>query len=456
MTGRKWRDGKMRLICPNCEAQYEVPDGAIPEDGRDVQCSNCAHTWFQAHPDAAVDPEDAAPMPGGAGAEWSDDEADEPEPEAPAEMEDAPAEAAEAGAATVADADVEDAAVEEDDAPAAEASDATGGEAPPPEDLPDAPEDPVAPGVERADDHPDATVGSDSASDEPVAPAAAAAPASPVRPEAPAREPRIPPAPERGAEDRAADDDARPVSGTAAPAPDADAENPAPEEQPEPQAAPVRTRPLDPETLEVLRSEAAWEARHRAAEGGPLESQPELGLDEATPASDRGRSRAAGERPEPERLDPTERARRAAASTGDVGGRGRYDRDDDAELDVVPADQGSRSGLFPDVDEINQTLRSSEERRKLDSAQGRAAAEEEDEAARAGFGRGFTSMLLLAVAMIAIYVFAGQIAAVMPAVAAELDAYVTAVDSARAWLDAQVTTFLVWLDGLSAEATVES
>ncbi|MFN7053310.1 MAG: zinc-ribbon domain-containing protein, partial [Gemmobacter sp.] len=23
----------MRLICPNCDAQYEVPDDAIPEEG---------------------------------------------------------------------------------------------------------------------------------------------------------------------------------------------------------------------------------------------------------------------------------------------------------------------------------------------------------------------------------------------------------------------------------------
>lgn len=41
----------MRLICPNCGAQYEVPDGVIPEQGRDVQCSNCGNTWFQLHPD---------------------------------------------------------------------------------------------------------------------------------------------------------------------------------------------------------------------------------------------------------------------------------------------------------------------------------------------------------------------------------------------------------------------
>lgn len=37
----------MRLICPNCDAEYQVDDAAIPEGGRDVQCSNCGHAWFQ-------------------------------------------------------------------------------------------------------------------------------------------------------------------------------------------------------------------------------------------------------------------------------------------------------------------------------------------------------------------------------------------------------------------------
>ncbi|MDE4174773.1 zinc-ribbon domain-containing protein [Phaeobacter sp. PT47_59] len=37
----------MRLTCPNCAAQYEVPDDVIPEEGRDVQCSNCGTTWFE-------------------------------------------------------------------------------------------------------------------------------------------------------------------------------------------------------------------------------------------------------------------------------------------------------------------------------------------------------------------------------------------------------------------------
>lgn len=37
----------MRLVCPNCGAQYEVDDRVVPDGGRDVQCSNCGHAWFQ-------------------------------------------------------------------------------------------------------------------------------------------------------------------------------------------------------------------------------------------------------------------------------------------------------------------------------------------------------------------------------------------------------------------------
>ncbi len=40
----------MRLVCPNCDAKYEVPDDAIPQSGRDVQCANCNHAWFQIKP----------------------------------------------------------------------------------------------------------------------------------------------------------------------------------------------------------------------------------------------------------------------------------------------------------------------------------------------------------------------------------------------------------------------
>ena len=62
----------MRITCPNCGAQYEVPDEVIPAEGRDVQCSNCGDTWYQNHPDHAVEAEadahaepveDASPEP---------------------------------------------------------------------------------------------------------------------------------------------------------------------------------------------------------------------------------------------------------------------------------------------------------------------------------------------------------------------------------------------------------
>lgn len=37
----------MRLICPECDANYEVDAQVIPDNGRDVQCSACGTTWFQ-------------------------------------------------------------------------------------------------------------------------------------------------------------------------------------------------------------------------------------------------------------------------------------------------------------------------------------------------------------------------------------------------------------------------
>lgn len=49
----------MRLICPNCSAEYDVADDVIPQGGRDVQCSSCNKTWFQT--DKAVTPASDTP-----------------------------------------------------------------------------------------------------------------------------------------------------------------------------------------------------------------------------------------------------------------------------------------------------------------------------------------------------------------------------------------------------------
>lgn len=59
----------MRLTCPNCGAQYELAEGVIPPEGRDVECSACAHVWFQRArsplrtPAPVTPPAPAAPVP---------------------------------------------------------------------------------------------------------------------------------------------------------------------------------------------------------------------------------------------------------------------------------------------------------------------------------------------------------------------------------------------------------
>jgi predicted Zn finger-like uncharacterized protein len=42
----------MLIQCPQCSAQYAVPDQAIGIGGRNVRCAKCAHNWFVAHPAA--------------------------------------------------------------------------------------------------------------------------------------------------------------------------------------------------------------------------------------------------------------------------------------------------------------------------------------------------------------------------------------------------------------------
>jgi predicted Zn finger-like uncharacterized protein len=51
----------MRLTCPDCAAQYEVPETAIPAGGRDVQCAACGATWMQQRPEAAPAAEGPGP-----------------------------------------------------------------------------------------------------------------------------------------------------------------------------------------------------------------------------------------------------------------------------------------------------------------------------------------------------------------------------------------------------------
>lgn len=38
--------GEIRLACPNCGTKYRLPADAIPETGREVECTGCGHVWL--------------------------------------------------------------------------------------------------------------------------------------------------------------------------------------------------------------------------------------------------------------------------------------------------------------------------------------------------------------------------------------------------------------------------
>jgi predicted Zn finger-like uncharacterized protein len=67
----------MRLVCPTCDAEYEIARTAIPRSGREVECSNCGHSWFQAFADLTIDEglADGSHGEGGLADEAVDDEA---------------------------------------------------------------------------------------------------------------------------------------------------------------------------------------------------------------------------------------------------------------------------------------------------------------------------------------------------------------------------------------------
>lgn len=77
----------MRLVCPKCEAKYEVPDDAIPEGGRDVQCANCNHAWFQMRPVAAEPTPVLTPVADAPPVATAAPSAQRPEPEIEPEVE---------------------------------------------------------------------------------------------------------------------------------------------------------------------------------------------------------------------------------------------------------------------------------------------------------------------------------------------------------------------------------
>lgn len=278
----------MRLICPNCGAQYEVDVNMLPADGRDVQCSNCGTTWYQEGPRR--------------------NRVTEPEPE-------------------------------------------------------------VA--VRRA------TSGGG-------------------------------------------------IAGTA-----------------DPDAGAVRRQRTPAEAaeggLEILREEAAQEARLRAGEGGSLETQPELGLDDVGLDDSSVEDRA------------MEARNRRLARTEEIG----------SDLIAAPVSPpegrpgGSRRDLLPDIEEINSTLRPDERVQDDDDIDPelRAAMAAETPRRRSGARLGFMSVLVAAAAAVAVYIWAPTLAEQSPEAAPYLFQYQAFVDQLRVDLDVMVKDLVDRLGNAAASAS---
>ena len=193
-------------------------------------------------------------------------------------------------------------------------------------------------------------------------------------------------------------------------------------------AAPPRPR-LDDAVLAVLREEAARELAARKAEAQGIELQGDLGL--PPPVSLQvGRAPLAGQEPLSQADDPSlpPDARRIAMP----------------EDQPVPAAKTvARRDLLPDIEEINSTLRPG-----MPGAGPKGQAEG-PAASGGGFRSGFSLILVLAAALVALYVMAPQLAMQVPGLAPALESYVVLVDGARQVLDGLIRQATGVLQGLS-------
>lgn len=174
-------------------------------------------------------------------------------------------------------------------------------------------------------------------------------------------------------------------------------------------------RNIDESVLSVLREEAERETEARKSDAPAVETQAELGLQ--PPSGGIGGAVA----------------RRLARLKG---------------VEPEPVKPATRGEMFPEIDEINSTLRASTERRSGDAA---AVAETmaTDRAKPSGFRSGFSLMLLIAVLLVAAYAMAPKLAQQIPAAAGALNAFVAIVDAARLALDGLLKSAIGFLHGLA-------
>ncbi|MBN2629937.1 MAG: zinc-ribbon domain-containing protein [Rhodobacteraceae bacterium] len=200
---------------------------------------------------------------------------------------------------------------------------------------------------------------------------------------------------------------------------DTDAGGADPEPPPAIGAAPVQ-RTLDDSVLAVLREEAERETAARRAEAQGIELQGDLGLPPPVPT---------GVGAAPAAIGASNAEKRIAAMKGEH---------------VAAPRPAARRDLLPDIEEINSTLRPSETR-----VADQGSTMEVSSGQASGFRSGFVLMLLVALFAVVLYLMAPQISAQIPAAAKAMTAYVSAVDAARAALDALMQKATGAMNGLS-------
>lgn len=376
----------MRLICPNCDAQYEVDDGVIPLNGRDVQCSNCGHTWFQIH--QVTEASRAAEA-----------EAAEADPVATPEMGVVQAASGEPAA---------DPVREHGLVPEAELQ-AT--PEPAPVAIPQTAPEPVA-AAQIADPLPVA------AGSEIAAPASAPVASDHV---------------ERALPDlsevfEAAEEDPLEAASVA-----------------KGTAAALKKRTLDDAVLGVLRAEADRETRARQAEQVALETQPDLGLTDPPRVSPTPPKTATPPR-KYEYLSADDDAE-AGLTDAIAGAVAASQVDPDPGATQLSPPRASRRDLLPDIEEINSTLRATSDKGRDTVEESFDLSLQKPR--KRGFRFGFSTVLLIAGVLALIYAFAPGIAAKVPALQGTLDTYVALVNSGRFWLDELMKSSLTAIQGAS-------
>ncbi len=386
------RVGLMRLICPNCDAQYEVDAAMIPASGRDVQCSNCGKTWFQGGDSPETETVPAKENPSGDGLTdearqfFSQDDTEEPDSElvsepgpdadvpGPDDRQQDPWKSGledEADDAVVAETTADDAPEDDTARAASEQVDAPVADQPDPGDA--APEDkaPEQADPEQAD-----------------APAAGASPT---------------------AQPGDTEDDAGEDTRASADEDDSDGD----EDGPRPD---LKRPDIDSAVLGILKAEADREmAARRAEEAAGVESQPDLGLSDPEPAED---------------------------DDGAISARTARLRGSGSEGDQA----GARKTILPDVDEINSTLTATSDRVSADSSAAEAA--QQVQKRRSGFRMGFAVLMLATAVAILLYLYAPQLGSLVPALEPALAGYVDWANGVRISIDGFLERSVESLTGL--------